>query len=267
MLKGFITTLSKRRVPLIRAQTRKDTGCSQYQTVFIIGAGAGDDIKMPVGSELSRRIASKLDFRFGADIRHGDQTILAALGRIAKEQGERINHWIAAGQTVAKVIGYTRSIDAYINTHKDNQKLKDCAKLAIAQTILQAEESCAISLVADRKWKDAESVDKSWLPSLSYLLQDKIVLNNNLGELLKTLCIINFNYDRCIEHFLFWAVQDLYHKSESEAAEILVGLNIFHPYGSVGVLPWQNGELRNGWTERVARECIMEKVKVSLLSG
>jgi hypothetical protein len=34
-------------------------------TVFIIGAGAGADIDMPLGSALSLEIAQKLNIRFG----------------------------------------------------------------------------------------------------------------------------------------------------------------------------------------------------------
>lgn len=52
--------------------------------------------------------------------------------------------------------------------------------------------------------------------------------------------IVNFNYDRTIEHFLYTALQATFGLSESRAKHIVNGLNMFRPYGTVGPLPWQN---------------------------
>lgn len=57
---------------------------------------------------------------------------------------------------------------------------------------------------------------------------------------MKAVTLIIFNYDRCIEHFLYHALQNYYKVSESEAAEIVNHINIYHPYGKVGFLPWDN---------------------------
>jgi hypothetical protein len=48
-----------------------------------------------------------------------------------------------------------------------------------------------------------------------------------------------FNYDRCIEHFLYHAIQTVYRVKAEDAAATLRHLRIFHPYGTVGSLPWQ----------------------------
>jgi hypothetical protein len=77
---------------------------------------------------------------------------------------------------------------------------------------------------------------------MMYLLQDKIAKSDNFGDIFANFTIINFNYDRYIEYFLFHALRHLYHINENEAANILNKWNkIFHPYGSVGRLPWQEG--------------------------
>jgi hypothetical protein len=75
-----------------------------------------------------------------------------------------------------------------------------------------------------------------------YGLQERIVVNENLGDIFKHLTIVNFNYNRCVEHFLFHAIQAWSLKNEREVAELMNGLRIYHPYGSVGDLPWQSGE-------------------------
>jgi hypothetical protein len=57
-------------------------------TLFVIGAGAGADVNMPIGARLSDLIAGKTDIRFegGYNQISGDPTIMAALRRIAKDR-------------------------------------------------------------------------------------------------------------------------------------------------------------------------------------
>jgi hypothetical protein len=60
------------------------------KTVFIIGAGAGVEINMPVGSQLSHTIADKTYIRhkdFGAELKTGDYAVSNALKRITKARG------------------------------------------------------------------------------------------------------------------------------------------------------------------------------------
>jgi hypothetical protein len=51
-----------------------------------------------------------------------------------------------------------------------------------------------------------------------------------------------FNYDRCIEQYLFHALQDYYGVSPHEASAMMASLKIFRPYGKIGDLPWQSQE-------------------------
>lgn len=62
------------------------------------------------------------------------------------------------------------------------------------------------------------------------------------NEIFDNLTIINFNYDRCIEHYLFHVMQRLYpSKGEGHLTGLLnQKLKILHPYGLVGNLPWQS---------------------------
>jgi hypothetical protein len=69
---------------------------------------------------------------------------------------------------------------------------------------------------------------------------------DELDERFSAISLIVFNYDRCIEHYLFYALRNYYRISEQRAVELIGRICIFHPYGSVGDLPWQNS------TERVA---------------
>jgi hypothetical protein len=215
-------------------------------TMFIIGAGAGKEIGMPVGSELSAKIAGKLNIRHNnLEQASGDKEISAALRQIAKDRGDDYNDWRAAGTTVSTGIAYTKSIDAYLNAHKDNEKVKICRKLATAHTILAHERSCALYVRSNStEFADRATVEGSWFSDLLYLMQDRIVATENLDKIFENLCIINFNYDRCVEQFLFYALQHLYQIPKSRAEDLLGRLKIFHPYGQVGFMPWEKSERR-----------------------
>jgi hypothetical protein len=230
-------------------------GMIRTKTVFVIGAGAGFDIGMPLGDALSTLIASKLNIKFalgGTKQESGDEEIMQALKVIASAQKEDPNDYRAAGCNVASGIGFTKSIDSYLNAHSGNEKVKVCAKLAIAQTILEHERSSALHLPSHVRPPDfARRVVmlKSWLQPFMFLLSDRIKRDESLDTIFNNIKIINFNYDRCIEHFLWIALQQLFLIDEQRATSLLQTLPIIHPYGTVGELPWQGG-LRMAFGER-----------------
>jgi hypothetical protein len=212
-------------------------------TVFVIGAGAGVDVGMPLGDQLSQIIGHKLRITFEVDRQTGgDPLIREAIRKYAVANKQNANLYHTAAFNVAGGIAYSRSIDSYLYAHKDNEPLQVCGKLAIAQTILEHEKGSALAVQKRHEFHDATKVNGSWLRDFMYGLQERIVVNENLGDIFKHLTIVNFNYDRCVEHFLFHAIQAWSLKDEREVAELMKGLNIYHPYGSVGDLPWQSAE-------------------------
>jgi len=212
-------------------------------TVFVIGAGAGFDVGMPLGDKLSQIIGEKLRITFeGNQQTSGDSLIMEATRQHAKANGQNANVYRRAAFGVAGGIAYSRSIDSYLHAHKDDKPLQVCGKLAIARTILEHEKGSALVAQKGHEFRDATKVNGSWLGAFMYGLQEGIVVSENLGDIFKHLTIVNFNYDRCIEHFLFNAMQAWSGKDEREVAERMKGLRIYHPYGSVGDLPWQSGD-------------------------
>jgi hypothetical protein len=61
---------------------------------------------------------------------------------------------------------------------------------------------------------------------------------SDIGKRLSSVALVIFNYDRCIEHYLYHAIQNYYSMSASDVAQLLQRLEIYHPYGTVGSLPW-----------------------------
>lgn len=149
-----------------------------------------------------------------------------------------------AGHDLGMPVGSTLS-DIFLHTHRDDERVRLCSKLAIAQTIIEHERGCALFTKneVDRAWRDERAAMSSWLVDLVYVLQEAIVASENKSDVFKNLVIINFNYDRCVEHFLYHALRDAFQLSAVDAAELMKGLRIFHPYGVVGHLPWQGGRI------------------------
>lgn len=61
---------------------------------------------------------------------------------------------------------------------------------------------------------------------------------DQVDKVFSNVAFIVFNYDRCIEHFLFHALQYLYAIKAQRAAELMRSLTIIHPYGTIGDLPF-----------------------------
>jgi SIR2-like domain len=215
----------------------------RVSTVFVIGAGAGVDVSMPLGDQLSRMIGEKLRITSeGGQQTGGDSLIMEAIRKHAATNKKDAKLYCRVAFSVAGGIAYSRSIDSYLHAHKDNKPLQVCGKLAIARTILEHEKDSALAVQKGREFRNATKVNNSWLVAFMNSLQDRIVVSESLEDIFKHLTIVNFNYDRCVEHFLFHAMQAWSLKNEQEVAELMKGLNIYHPYGSVGDLPWQSGE-------------------------
>jgi hypothetical protein len=213
-------------------------------TLLVVGAGAGADLDMPLGDRLSQIIAEKLRIAFegGNQQTSGDSVIMEAMRKHAQSNRQDANLYRRVAFNVADGIAYSRSIDSYLHAHKDNKPLQVCGKLGIVRTILEHEKDSALALQKGHQFRDTTKVNGSWLSALMYGLSERIVVNENLGDIFKHLTIVNFNYDRCVEHFLFNAIQAWSLKDEREVAELMKSLNIYHPYGSVGDLPWQSAE-------------------------
>lgn len=214
------------------------------KTVFVVGAGASKEANLPVGSELKKSIAKALDIRFEHGFRmiSGDDVILEAL-RAAAAGGDSpsrdVNPFLHAGWHIRDAMPQAISIDNFIDAHSDDKRLELCGKLAIVRTILEAEAKSLLFVdhtQLDRQLKFGR-LEKTWFNSFTQLLTENCRLSD-LEKRLTSVALVIFNYDRCIEHYLYYALQNYYSMSASDAALQLQRLEIYHPYGTVGSLPW-----------------------------
>lgn len=214
------------------------------RTVFVIGAGASEEAKLPTGHDLKKKIANLLDMRFEFYKQEtGDYLIADALREHVKlpdGRGGDINPYLHEAWHIRDALPQAISIDNFIDSQRDNEKIALCGKLAIVRSILDAEKNS--HLFFDKFGRNPglnySLLEKTWYISFFQLLTENCEVND-LEKRFKSVALIVFNYDRCIEHFLYNALQNYYRVTEAEAASLVKNIEIFHPYGSVGFLPWR----------------------------
>jgi hypothetical protein len=204
--------------------------------VFILGAGASNEVRLPTGFELKSEISSLLDIRFeGYRQIGGDGCISQALNCAAKD----INPFLHAAWRIRDAMTQAISIDNFIDAHSGDSQVELCGKLAIAKSILAAEDNSLLQV--DRNTLSPviqfSHIDDTWFISFFRLLTENC-RSSDLAARLSSVGLIVFNYDRCIEHYLYFALQNYYGISDKEAASLVAKMDIFHPYGKVGGLPW-----------------------------
>lgn len=217
------------------------------KTVYIIGAGASQEAGLPTGDRLKETISGMLGIYFEKSERaHGDSVIYDALVLLAKktdDPNKSIDLYVKAAQQISKALPLAISIDNYIDSHPGNDEIALCGKLAIVRSILEAEQkSCLFVDTLNRcPTLNLNSLDKTWYMPFFKLLTENCSYGDVLKEKFGSVVLIVFNYDRCIEHFMYYALQTYYNISGKETAELISCMNIYHPYGGVGSLPWFGG--------------------------
>lgn len=216
------------------------------RTVLILGAGASNEAGMPTGTALKGRIAQLLNIRFddgGFRRISGDNDIYEAIKLHILAAGlapADINNHLYACWHIVDAMPQEISIDNFIHSQEGDARIVICGKLAIIRAILEAEKSSLLRSrdAGAREQPDMARVENTWFVKFVQLLT-KDCTRQQLTERLSQVTAVIFNYDRCFEHFLFNALRSKYNLEDRETAELISHLEIFHPYGSVGPLPWQ----------------------------
>ncbi len=163
------------------------------------------------------------------------------------------------------------SIDNFIDCHSpDEPKIAVCGKLAITRAILAAEAKSllAVDLRDFRAKLDFSRSIDSWFNGFFQLLTENCRIDA-VPDRLRSVGVISFNYDRCLEHYLFYAIQNYYGVITAEkSAELLQHLEIHHPYVAWSAnLPWMHGRTSIGFgVELDARELIPASQQIRTFS-
>jgi hypothetical protein len=123
--------------------------------------------------------------------------------------------------------------------HRDDQKIQQLGKLAVVKTILDQEQQCHMYIPpSGSSFRDAAKLNDSWFVLLARGFNEG-VRREEIDRVFEKISFIVFNYDRCVEHLLYSALQKHYGVDATKAQSVMQSLTIFHPYGQIGNLPWQ----------------------------
>lgn len=213
----------------------------QTRTVLVLGAGSSAEFNLPAGEGLAKRIAARTYFWFDdtSQLTNGDQDLYRAL----RNRFSASDAVLSAGRRISEGLPIARSIDDYLYNHGHDPVVVATGKAAIVQSILEAEAgSTLMALLSHQPHISARALTAhadTWIYKLFSFLQTGVRLAD-VGRIFDGLSIINFNYDRCVETFLYHALQRAYGIDQRVAAEVMSTLDITHPYGRVGQLRWQD---------------------------
>lgn len=212
------------------------------KTLFILGAGTGVEIDLPDGRALADNIRRSLNIsveEFSPKVSSGSQRIANAL-RLAG--GSNINSLRHAAMEISAGIPFANSIDTLLESHKSNPLSQLCGKLGIAREILRAERASALYINPNRNAYEPLSFPRlkdCWIIKLMRSLSEGVT-KETLATIFDRISFVNFNYDRCVEHFFYNAIQARFAATPDQAMQTMASLNIIHPYGTIGLLPWQD---------------------------
>src|SRR6478736_4683231 len=191
----------------------ESSSSSPPKTVFIVGAGASKEVGLPIGSELKKLIATALDIqvaRGSYQLTGGNQHIYEALRHTAVQnptQRDLLRSLQSACWKIRDAMPQATSIDSFLDVHSDDKHIELVGKLAIVQAILEAEAESRLfvdPLQANQRI-DFESVESTWFNGFFQRLTANCK-QSDLAERLSSVALIIFNYDRCIEHYLYYAL-------------------------------------------------------------
>ncbi|MCW5685896.1 MAG: hypothetical protein KIT85_15950 [Pseudolabrys sp.] len=254
------------------------------KTLFIVGAGASCELGLPSGQQLKNIIADNINIRFEDGWRQssGSHSICDALREHAKYPDGRagdINPFLAAAWKIRDAMPHAISIDNFIEAHQNDKRVELSGKLGIVDSILSAERASNLYL-RDFESKIPSAVfEKTWYGPFFQLLTEN-VKREEISQIFENITFVVFNYDRCLEHFLVNALQTYYALPDIEAQALVSRLILYHPYGAVGKLPWQDrssgvpfgakidgrhllrlaNQIRT-FTERIEEENILEEIR------
>jgi hypothetical protein len=231
------------------------------KTLFVLGAGASFEVGMPIGTKLAEEISSLLDMKwsYSGHLERGDRSFAQLLTKHGFSPAEMNAMTIAA-----RGLRFSNSIDEYLDRFKD-PKLSRLGKIAIAYTILDHERNSRVAVTNEAADSTLETtqIAGTWYNEFARALF-RSTDRRNLDKLFGNLTIIDFNYDRCVEQFLRYAMRDAYMTDLAEADALLETLAHLRPYGSIGTLRTvanPNGVAFGGNPHRADVEGIVDRLK------
>lgn len=223
-------------------------------TVVIIGAGASAEANLPIGSKLKDDISrlTEVKFEFG-DLVQGNKEFVRELKRCDRFSND-VGRLLSACKKVSAGVGFVSSVDNFLEIHADDEDVQVCAKCAITYLISKGERASKLAIDRSNVYNrlSSSALANTWYQGLAHVLFEKIPANN-IGVAFEKATFVSFNYDRCLEWFLYQCLMGIYAIDSAAALELLSSVKIYHPYGQIGAgVANAEGIFGNDLTDRIA---------------
>lgn len=222
------------------------------KTVFVVGAGASYELNLPIGTGLAIQIAEIVKTSGSAHEPFHDQAMSLAAQDYMRKNIEGTHDPFRSLHDAAHLIGANMpaapSIDNFLHSHYKNKPLVALGKMAIARCIAIAERGSHVfeekngmlllPLKSLPNGKQTPIMDSWYIPLWRTLAAG--IDEDTVDKIFENVSFIVFNYDRCLEHFLYLQLIRYFGLPQARARSIMATLTIIHPYGQIGYLPWQS---------------------------
>ncbi|WP_108126465.1 hypothetical protein [Saccharospirillum mangrovi] len=208
------------------------------KTTYIIGAGASMDYGFPTGDKLKEDISTM--YRKNDDGTFNNDQVNSYYNKLVttfkNKEYLSLDH---EAHELNSALPTAFSIDNYLDAHNEKADRLLYGKLGILYTINKYEKASPLCIRKEPdKQFNTELLKKSpWHLSFFHSLIEGCDFERFKNRI-EDITLIIFNYDRCIEQFLLLAIQIYYEVDEESAKDSIRSLQIIHPYGSIGKLPW-----------------------------
>lgn len=204
------------------------------RTTVIVGAGASSDFGLPLGSTLVEKIFDLLDENFGPSRGSGNGVLANAL-RSRIGQGMSPQDVSAALALRDGLIG-TGTIDQLIGARAHMPGVEEIGKLAISAAILQAEAESPLAFDGQNREEAVRALRgcrHSWIAAYLRQVVGPVAADKFRSALAQTDFVV-FNYDRCLERYLYFHLRYVIGLGALEADQALERISITHVFGSLG---------------------------------
>lgn len=206
-----------------------------HPVVIVVGAGAGFEYNMPLGSTLASDIADAARFRFAhySNVpERGDQELYNILWRLYQNDRPMLDRFTTSGNELAAAIASSVSVDDALYQLSENAEAIKLGKMCIIRSILKAERNSSIAYSQQNGRVDDGAGRDGWIEQF-FSMAISGLKKSEIHSAFKNITFVNFNYDRCIEHYLKVALQRI-GISEGDSSHIVSELKMIRPYGGIG---------------------------------
>jgi hypothetical protein len=226
----------------------------EQPTAIIVGAGSGVEYRMPLGAQLAADVAKAARFHFehfNPTPTSGDQDLYRILHNRFFHLGKpALDRFTIAGNALSSALSSAVSVDDALYQLSENQEAVTLEKICIFRSILSAESACSMAFSQETGRINETAGRDGWIEQI-FSMAITGLKKSELTRAFENVHFINFNYDRCVEHYLFWSFQRI-GVDVQDARSIIENLKMIRPYGSLGpVLDATPGHITFGYRNHI----------------